>query len=233
MNLAERELGINNPIKYLPRLPDDRKDPQPLTVEQVHAFLRAVDPRMRLYCEVRFYTGLRTGADLEGILAAGENLLFVSRLLGHADSAMLFNVYAPFAPNIMGRDGIPIAAHPQPLPPTRTSHQKGTHQASAIPESPRRPAQRTGGGLDRLAHRLTRLQQRRQVGPAVGINGRGHGHHKDVAVAQRLKVAGVAQAVTRRAHQLGGAQFFGAIAAGRRSQGRSRRYEDVLVDSRD
>jgi len=30
MNLAERELGINNPIKYLPRLPDDRKDPQPL-----------------------------------------------------------------------------------------------------------------------------------------------------------------------------------------------------------
>ncbi|AGY92768.1 hypothetical protein SPICUR_09235 [Spiribacter curvatus] len=265
MNLAERELGINNPIKYLPRLPDDRKDPQPLTVEQVHAFLRAVDPRMRLYFEVRFYTGLRTGeinglrlrdldlprnrlrirvaltdgmlqmlktrrsrrniqlaprlgealaayvgerhgagmlallrggvpeqpegfnpdavevrdrarqrldpddpgdfannprlvvpdaanprypldgllfTDFEGQpldpsqvskefwlptlkrlglerrrvyetrhtaavlhLAAGENPLFVSRLLGHADSAMLFNVYAPFVPNIMGRDG--------------------------------------------------------------------------------------------------------------------------------
>ena len=268
LGLAERELGIDNPIKYLPRLPDDRKDPTPLTVEQVHAFLKAVDPRMRLYFEVRFYTGLRTGevnglrlrdldlprnrlrirvaltdgmlqmlktrrsrrniqlsarlsqaladyvgkhhgramlvllrggvpeqpadfdpndaemhdrsrgyrnptnpadpgsfahnprlvvpdashpehpldsllfTDFEGQpldpsqvskdlwlptlkrlglerrrvyetrhtaavlhLAAGENPLFVSRLLGHADSAMLFNVYAPFVPNIMGRDG--------------------------------------------------------------------------------------------------------------------------------
>jgi len=228
MNLAERELGIDNPSKYLPLLPDDRKDPQPLTVDQVHAFLRAIDPRMRLYFEVRFYTGLRTGevnglrlrdldlprnrlrirvaltdgmlqmlktrrsrrniqlssrlgkalADYvaerhgpamlallqggvpeqpEGFehpldallftdgagqpldpsqvskdfwlptlkrlglerrrvyetrhtaavlhLAAGENPLFVSRLLGHADSGMLFTVYAPFVPNIMGRDG--------------------------------------------------------------------------------------------------------------------------------
>ncbi len=227
MGLAERELGVDNPVKYLPPLPDDRKDPQPLTVDQVHAFLRAVDPRMRLYFEVRFYTGLRTGevnglrlrdldlprnrlrirvaltdgmlqmlktrrsrrniqlssrlgqaladyvaehhgpamlallqggvpdasqpehpldallfTDFEGQpldpsrvskefwlptlkrlglerrrvyetrhtaavlhLAAGENPLFVSRLLGHADSGMLFNVYAPFVPNIMGRDG--------------------------------------------------------------------------------------------------------------------------------
>ena len=265
LNLAERELGIKNPMKHLPALPNDRKDPQPLTVEQVHAFLKAVDPRMRLYFEVRFYTGLRTGevnglrlrdldlprhrlrirvaltdgmlqrlktrrsrrniqlssrlsdaladyvgthhgpemlallrggvpeqperADAEGLtvreaagdssdpqdprdfannphlvapdasqpetpldallftdaenqpldparvskefwlptlkklglerrrvyetrhtaavlhLAAGENPLFVSRLLGHADSAMLFDVYAPFVPNIMGRDG--------------------------------------------------------------------------------------------------------------------------------
>ena len=265
MNLAERELGVDNPVKYLPPLPDDRKDPKPLTVDQVHAFLKAVDPRMRLYFEVRFYTGLRTGevnglrlrdldlprnrlrirvaltdgmlqmlktrrsrrniqlssrlgqaladyvaehhgpamlallkggvpeqpegfdpntaevrdrarndrdpadpgdfADnprlvvpdasrpehpLDGLvftdfqgqpldptwvakqfwqptlkrlglerrrvyetrhtaavlhLAAGENPLFVSRLLGHADSGMLFNVYAPFVPNIMGRDG--------------------------------------------------------------------------------------------------------------------------------
>ncbi len=265
LNLAERELGIDNPMKHLPALPDDRKDPKPLTVEQVHAFLRTVDPRMRLYFEVRFYTGLRTGevnglrlrdldlprnrlrirvaltdgmlqmlktrrsrrniqlsarlgealadyvgerhgpemlallrggvpeqpegvdqnamtvregagglgdpdnprefannprlvvpdaanpeqpldallfTDFEGRpldparvakafwlptlkrlglerrrvyetrhtaavlhLAAGENPLFVSRLLGHADSAMLFNVYAPFVPNIMGRDG--------------------------------------------------------------------------------------------------------------------------------
>jgi len=265
MNLAERELGVDNPMRYLPPLPDDRKDPKPLTVDQVHAFLAAVDPRMRLYFEVRFYTGLRTGevnglrlrdldlprnrlrirvaltdgmlqmlktqrsrrniqlsprlgqaladyvgerhgeamlpllrggvpeqpegfdsqavevrerarpardpadpgdfadnprlvvpnasqpehpldallfTDFEGRpleparvskefwlptlkrlglerrrvyetrhtaavlhLAAGENPLFVSRLLGHADSAMLFDVYAPYVPNIMGRDG--------------------------------------------------------------------------------------------------------------------------------
>ena len=52
---------IDNPVKYLPPLPDDRKDPQPLTVDQIHAFPRAVDPCMRLYLEVRFYTGLRTG----------------------------------------------------------------------------------------------------------------------------------------------------------------------------
>lgn len=265
LGLAERELGTANPIQHLPRLPDDRKDPTPLTVAQVHAFLNAVEPRMRLYFEVRFYTGLRTGevnglrlrdldlprnrlrirvaltdgmlqmlktrrsrrniqlsarlgqalADyvhayhgpamlallrggvpeqpenfnpdavevrdrargyrdpddpgdfahnprlvvpdasqpeqpLDGLLftdpegapldpsriskdvwlptlkrlglerrrvyetrhtaavlhlAAGENPLFVSRLLGHADSAMLFNVYAPFVPNLLGRDG--------------------------------------------------------------------------------------------------------------------------------
>lgn len=51
----------------------------------------------------RVYETRHTAAVLH--LAAGENPLFVSRLLGHADSAMLFDVYAPFVPNIMGRDG--------------------------------------------------------------------------------------------------------------------------------
>ncbi|WP_187147884.1 hypothetical protein [Halorhodospira halophila] len=38
-------------------------------------------------------------------LAAGENPLFVSRLLGHSSTKMLFERYAPFVANALGDDG--------------------------------------------------------------------------------------------------------------------------------
>jgi len=38
-------------------------------------------------------------------LAAHENPLFVSRLLGHSGTRMLFDVYAPFIPNAINSDG--------------------------------------------------------------------------------------------------------------------------------
>jgi hypothetical protein len=38
-------------------------------------------------------------------LAAGENPLFVSRLLGHSSTKMLFERYAPFVANALADDG--------------------------------------------------------------------------------------------------------------------------------
>ncbi|MBK1652925.1 hypothetical protein CKO08_11940 [Halorhodospira halochloris] len=206
MAFAERELGIEHPMKNLKPLRDDRDDPMPLTAEQVTAFLAAVEPDYHLYFKLRFYTGLRscevnglkvryvdferrqlrvreslvndqqttlkhrktrrdiplaagllgelsqhvsgkeedeyvfTRADGKPLrpswvaekvwlptlkalglaprrvyqtrhtaavlhLAAGENPLFVSRLLGHSSSKMLFERYAPFVSNALNDDG--------------------------------------------------------------------------------------------------------------------------------
>jgi len=38
-------------------------------------------------------------------LAAGENPIFTSRLLGHSSGELLFRRYAPFVPNAVGGDG--------------------------------------------------------------------------------------------------------------------------------
>ncbi|MEX0450119.1 tyrosine-type recombinase/integrase [Spiribacter sp. 221] len=206
LQFAERELGINNPMRHVRTLREERPDVQPLTAEEVWAFLDAVDPAFRLYFEVRFHTGLRTGeinglkvkhvdverarlrireAVVDGVptslkrvtarrdvpvssalaealaahiagrepdeyvfpdedgraldpskvsrrvwhptlkalglrprrvyetrhtaavlhLAAGENPIFISRLLGHSSGELLFRRYAPFVPNAVGGDG--------------------------------------------------------------------------------------------------------------------------------
>ena len=206
LRFAERELGVPSPMAGLPPLRDDRNDPMPLTAEQVNAFLEVVDPRLRLYFKLRFYTGLRS-CEVNGLkvkyldlerrqlrvrearvdgrqttlkhpktrreiplspklaaelgqhvatkaaedyvfvredgraiesswvaehhwnptlrrlglaarrvyqtrhtaavlhLAAGENPLFVSRLLGHSSTKMLFERYAPFVANALADDG--------------------------------------------------------------------------------------------------------------------------------
>ncbi len=206
LQFAEREFGINNPMRHVRTLREERPDVQPLTAEEVWAFLDAVDPAFRLYFEVRFHTGLRTGeinglrvkhvdverarlrireAVVDGVptslkratarrdvavssalaealaahiagrdpdeyvfpdedgraldpskvsrrvwhptlkalglrprrvyetrhtaavlhLAAGENPIFISRLLGHSSGELLFRRYAPFVPNAVGGDG--------------------------------------------------------------------------------------------------------------------------------
>ena len=179
MGFAERELDIDNPMRHIRTLREERPDVQPLTAEEVWAFLEAVEPAFRLYFEVRFRTGLRTGeinglkvkhVDIErrrlrirealaahiagcdpddyvfpdedgraldpskvsrrvwhptlkalGLrprrvyetrhtaavlhLAAGENPIFISRLLGHSSGELLFRRYAPFVPNAVGGDG--------------------------------------------------------------------------------------------------------------------------------
>ena len=38
-------------------------------------------------------------------LAAGENPIFIFRLLGHSSGELLFRRYAPFVPNAVGGDG--------------------------------------------------------------------------------------------------------------------------------
>ena len=206
MGFAERELDIDNPMRHIRTLREERPDVQPLTAEEVWAFLEAVEPAFRLYFEVRFHTGLRTGeinglkvkhvdierrrlrireAVVDGVqttlkratarrdvtvssalaealaahiagrdpddyvfpdedgraldpskvsrrvwhptlkalglrprrvyetrhtaavlhLAAGENPIFISRLLGHSSGELLFRRYAPFVPNAVGGDG--------------------------------------------------------------------------------------------------------------------------------
>jgi integrase len=51
----------------------------------------------------RVYQTRHTAAVLH--LAAGENPLFVSRLLGHCSTKMLFARYAPFVANALADDG--------------------------------------------------------------------------------------------------------------------------------
>ncbi|MFP4063054.1 MAG: hypothetical protein ACLFS2_09710 [Halochromatium sp.] len=51
----------------------------------------------------RVYQTRHTAAVLH--LAAGENPLFVSRLLGHSSTKMLFERYAPFVANALADDG--------------------------------------------------------------------------------------------------------------------------------
>ena len=51
----------------------------------------------------RVYQTRHTAAVLH--LAAGENPLFVSRLLGHASTKMLYERYAPFVANALADDG--------------------------------------------------------------------------------------------------------------------------------
>lgn len=56
----------------------------------------------------RVYQTRHTAAVLH--LAAGENPLFVSRLLGHSSTKMLFERYAPFVANVLAWDGTAFEA---------------------------------------------------------------------------------------------------------------------------
>lgn len=56
----------------------------------------------------RVYQTRHTAAVLH--LAAGENPLFVSRLLGHSSTKMLFERYAPFVANVLAGDGTAFEA---------------------------------------------------------------------------------------------------------------------------
>lgn len=55
----------------------------------------------------RPYQTRHTAATL--MLAAGENPEWIARVLGHANTEMLFKVYSRFVPNLMRRDGLAFA----------------------------------------------------------------------------------------------------------------------------
>jgi len=55
----------------------------------------------------RPYQTRHTAATL--MLAAGENPEWIARVLGHANTEMLFKVYSRFVPNLTRRDGLALA----------------------------------------------------------------------------------------------------------------------------
>lgn len=69
----------------------------------------------------RPYQTRHTAATL--MLASGENPEWIARLMGHANSQMLFTVYSRFVPNLTRQDGLAIAgflasrAGPETVPP--------------------------------------------------------------------------------------------------------------------
>src|SRR5690606_10345156 len=50
------------------------------------------------------------------MLASGENPEWIARLMGHANTQMLFTVYSRFVPNLTRRDGLAIAGLLSSLP---------------------------------------------------------------------------------------------------------------------
>lgn len=80
-----------------------RSDGRPLTASWVAANLWGPTLEQLGLEHRRVYQTRHTAAVLH--LAAGENPLFVSRLLGHSSTKMLFERYAPFVANALADDG--------------------------------------------------------------------------------------------------------------------------------
>jgi integrase len=126
LNEAAERYGFDSPFKNIKPLKVARTDVKPSTLEEVQRRLERVRPDYRNYLVVRFFTGMRTG-EVHGLkwehvdfehrhtaatlwLAAGENLEWITRQMGHSTTEMLFRIYSRYVPNLTRQHGSAFAS---------------------------------------------------------------------------------------------------------------------------
>ena len=70
------------------------------------------------------------------MLASGENPEWIARLMGHANTQMLFTVYSRFVPNLTRQDGLAftglVSRTPNAVAPSLTPEQIDSLDAAAM-----------------------------------------------------------------------------------------------------
>ena len=136
-----RPVFLEVDLARIPRfeIGDEIATPVPKVLAKEHPLLRYLDIAKR-----RPYQTRHTTATL--MLASGENPEWIARLMGHANTQMLFTVYSRFVPNLTRQDGLAI-----------TGLLNSREQKKANAADPISPDQLAAMSADQLRSALTQL----------------------------------------------------------------------------